>query len=100
MSTILIAVLIAVSVITGGILGLYFLASGTMKGWRTIWFNSIVAFVGGLLPLASDLTDYVKQLDWTQYASPHTAAIIIAVIGAVGILLRFATHGPVGQGQQ
>ena len=57
-----------------------------MKGFRTLILNAVIVIVGALLPWAAGI-------DWTQYVSAQTAALIV---GGLNIALRCWTTTPVG----
>lgn len=57
-----------------------------MKGYRTLAFNGVIVALGALLP-------WVAGIDWTQYVSAPTAALIV---GAANIGLRLVTSTAVG----
>ncbi len=58
-----------------------------MKGWKTLAFNGLAVIGGAALTWAAGI-------DWTQYASP-TAAMLI--VGAVNVALRLVTNTAPGQ---
>ncbi|HUQ36785.1 MAG TPA: hypothetical protein VM144_10470 [Aestuariivirga sp.] len=79
----------------------FILFSPMLKGWRTQIFGYLTMGVGGLLPLAGELVDYLQTLDWRQYvlASDRKNLAVLAIVGALGftaIVLRHMTTGPVG----
>lgn len=76
-----------------------------LKGWRT-QITGWLATVGlGVLPLFSQITEYLQSLDWRQYLlndGDHKNLAVIAipaVLGLLMIVLRFMTTGPVGTKQ-
>lgn len=58
-----------------------------MTGYKTLIWNALLVIVGALLP-------WLAGVEWTQYASPTVAAIIVA---AVNVLLRVWTTTPIGK---
>jgi hypothetical protein len=58
-----------------------------MKGYRTLAING--ATVAGLAEL-----QWAAGIDWTQYASPTAAMLILA---GINMALRFATTTAVGK---
>ncbi len=73
-----------------------------LKGWRTQILGWLTAIGGAGLPLVSQLTEYLQGLDWRQYilnAGDHKNLAVVAIpaaLGALIIILRFMTTGPVG----
>lgn len=65
----------------------------TLKGWKTLVFGSVVATTG----MVADLLDALKAIDISPLLPPSYAVKIIAAIGVITIMLRFATTGRVGQ---
>ena len=79
----------------------FILFSPMLKGWRTQIFGYLTMGVGGLLPLAGDLVDYLQTLDWRQYvlASDRKNLAVLAIVGGLGftaVVLRHMTTGRVG----
>lgn len=81
--------------------------SPMFKGYRTQIAASLTAMIGGLLPMlhdflapilpyASDVVTYLKDLDWREYVSAEKAPWIILGTGVVFYILRRMTTGPVG----
>jgi hypothetical protein len=68
-----------------------------LKSWRTIIFNAVVAGLGGVLPLLSELLPFLQGLNWTQYVTENAVPWVVLGVGVAGIMLRYATSGPVGQ---
>lgn len=93
-------VLLGIAILLG-----FFLFHPALKGWRTQILGGITAFGGGLLPLVSQITDYLQTLDWRQYVlnfSDRKNLLVIAIPGVLGLLiiiLRWMTTGPVGTKQ-
>lgn len=73
-----------------------------LKGWRTNILGSITTGGLGLLPLVSQVTEYLQGLDWRQYvlnAGDKKNLLVLAIPGVLGLLiiiLRWMTTGPVG----
>lgn len=67
-----------------------------LKGFRTQIFGSVVAVVGGVVPLAADLLGYLQAQDLAQIMPPKYAPLVMLVIGLIVIVLRWMTTGPVG----
>lgn len=65
----------------------------TLKGWKTIAFGALVAGAG----ITADILDALQAVDLAPLLPPAHAVKIIAIIGVVTIMLRFATTGRVGQ---
>ena len=65
----------------------------TLKGWKTLAFGSAVAASG----MIADLLDALQAIDISPLLPPSYAVKIIAAIGVITIMLRFATTGRVGQ---
>jgi hypothetical protein len=61
----------------------------TLKGWKTLVFGSVVATTG----MVADLLDALKAIDISPLLPPSYAVKIIAAIGVITIMLRFATTG-------
>jgi hypothetical protein len=59
---------------------------GTLKGWRTILFNSAVAVVGVL-----------ATVSWPDMIPPQYAGAVVAAIGFLNMYLRSVTNTPAGQ---
>ena len=95
------------------ILGLLFVAlafilfSPGLKGFRTQIAAALTAGIGGLLPVihdfaatvmpyASDVVTYLKDLDWRQYVSPQSAPYIMIGLGVVFYILRRMTSTAIG----
>lgn len=76
-----------------------------LKGWRTNILGAVTTGGLGLLPLVSQITEYLKGLDWRQYvlnAGDHKNLMVVAIPGVLGLLiiiLRWMTTGPVGAKQ-
>ena len=79
-----------------------------LQGRRTQIAASLTAMLGGILPMlhdflvpilpyASDVVTYLKDLDWRQYVSADKAPWIILGTGVVFYILRRMTTGPVGE---
>jgi lysozyme family protein len=64
-----------------------------LKGWKTLVFGALVAGSG----IAADILDALQAIDLTPLLPPAYAVKIIAIIGILTIVLRFATTGRVGQ---
>lgn len=73
--------------------GLCSVACRTLKGWKTVVFGTAVAVTG----MAADLLDALQAIDISPLLPPTYAVKIIAAIGIVTIMLRFATTGRIGQ---
>lgn len=82
-----------VALIVGGVI----LALPQFRGWRTMIFNSIVTGVLGVLPVLAETTGFLQTLDWSKYVGPDQVPWIMLAVGLIGIWLRWATKGPVGQ---
>lgn len=67
------------------------------KGYRTIVFNAVVAGVGAIMPMLSEIFGFAQGLDWTKYVTENAVPWVILGIGVGGIILRYATKGPVGK---
>jgi len=65
----------------------------TLKGWKTLIFGTLVAGSG----IAADILEALQAVDLAPLLPPAYAVKIIAVIGILTIVLRFATTGRVGQ---
>src|SRR5687767_11405988 len=95
------------------ILGLIAVAVGVvlfspwLKGRRTQIAASLTAMLGGVLPMmheflapilpyASDVVTYLKDLDWRQYVSADKAPWIMLGMGVVFYILRRMTTTPPG----
>ena len=85
----------------------YVVFSDRFKGYRTQIAASLTAGIGGALPLvhdfmgtllpyASDVVTYLRDLDWRQYASAETVPYIMLGLGVGFYVLRRMTTGPVG----
>ena len=79
----------------------FVLLSPWLKGWRTQIFGSMTVIWGALVPLLTQITDYLQTLDWRQYLLnfDRNNLAILGVIGGLGIMaiiLRYITTGPVG----
>lgn len=74
-----------------------------LKGYRTLILGWVTTVGGALLPLASQITEYLQTLDWRQYVlegGDKRNLTILAITGGLGVLfivLRYLTTGPVGQ---
>lgn len=60
-------------------------AAPTGKGYRTIW-------VGALLVILPPLTEYLVNLDWTQYLGPYGFIAGTAIGGLSMIVMRAITE--------
>ena len=85
----------------------YVVFSDRFKGYRTQIAASLTAGIGGVLPMlhdvmgtllpyASDVVTYLRDLDWRQYVSAEKAPWVILGMGIVFYILRRMTTGPVG----
>lgn len=64
-----------------------------LKGWKTLVFGAVVAAAG----VTADILDALQAVDLAPLLPPAYAVKIIAIIGVLTIILRFATTGRVGQ---
>jgi lysozyme family protein len=64
-----------------------------LKGWKTLAFGALVVGSG----VAADILDALQAIDLAPLLPPAYAVKIIAIIGIVTVVLRFATTGRVGQ---
>lgn len=89
------------------ILGLLFVAvafvlfSPSLKGFRTQIFGWLTVSFGAVVPLLTQITDYLQTLDWRQYLlnfdRKNIAVLgVVGGLGVVAIILRYMTTGPVG----
>jgi len=67
------------------------------KGYKTIIFNGLLAAFGAITPMLADTFGFMQGLDWTKYVSENAVPWMVLGIGVGGIILRYATKGPVGQ---
>lgn len=79
----------------------FVLFSSKLKGLRTQIFGAMTVIWGAVVPLLSQITDYLQTLDWRQYLMNFEKKniAILAVVGGLGIMaiiLRYITTGPVG----
>lgn len=65
----------------------------TLKGWKTLVFGALVTGFG----IAADILDALQSVDLAPLLPPAHAVKIIAIIGIITIVLRFATTGRVGR---
>jgi lysozyme family protein len=65
----------------------------TLKGWKTVVFGVLVTGAG----IAAEILDALQAIDLAPLLPPAYAVKIIAIIGVVTIVLRFATTGRVGR---
>lgn len=90
------------------ILGLLIVALGfvlfspALKGFRTQLFGALTVLWGAIIPLLTQITDYLQTLDWRQYLMNFDKSnlAILGVVGGLGIMaiiLRFMTTTPVGK---
>lgn len=80
----------------------FFLFHPAMKGYRTQVFGYVVGIGGAVVPLATQIFEYLQDLDWRQYVlegDKKNLAIlgVTAGLGVMVIVLRYMTTGPVGQ---
>lgn len=74
-----------------------------LKGVRTLIAGWLTVIGAGVVPLLTQITDYLKGLDWRQYVlswSDKQNLLVLAIPTGLGILfivLRYLTTGPVGQ---
>ena len=68
-----------------------------LKGWRTIVLNAAVAGFAGVAPLLSEVLPFLQGLDWTKYVTENAVPWVMLGVGLAGIILRYATSGPVGK---
>ncbi len=78
-----------------------FLVIPYFKGYRTQVFGWIVAMGGAVVPLLTQVFEYLQTLDWRQYIleGDRKNMTVLAITGGIGVLiivLRFMTTGPVG----
>lgn len=67
------------------------------KGYRTIIFNGFVAVFGAIMPMLAEIFGFAQGLDWTKYVTENAVPWVVLGIGVGGIVLRYATKGPVGK---
>jgi hypothetical protein len=71
-----------------------------LKGLRTRIFGALVTAAGAIVPLATQIAEYLQTLDWRQYileGGDRKNIIVLAIIGGIGvmiIILRQMTKGP------
>ena len=80
----------------------FVLFSPGLKGFRTQIFGALTVIWGAVVPLLTQITDYLQTLDWRQYLLnfDRKNIAILAVIGGLGvmaIILRYMTTTPVGK---
>lgn len=84
---------------------LVFIFHPALKGWRTVvlgWFSTVGL---GIVPFLTQVTDYLKGLDWRQYVLSWgdkqnlLVLLIPGVLGLLIVILRYKTTGPVGTKQ-
>lgn len=74
-----------------------------LKGTRTLIAGWLTTVGLGIVPLLTQITDYLKALDWRQYVlsfGDKQNLLILAIptgLGVLFIILRYLTDGPVGQ---
>lgn len=66
------------------------------KGYRTIIYNGLIAVLAGVTPMLSETFGFMQGLDWTKYVTENAVPWVVLGIGVGGIVLRYATKGPVG----
>lgn len=79
----------------------FVLFSPRLKGFRTQVFGYLTVAFGAIVPLLSQITDYLQTLDWRQYLlnfdKKNLAVLgVIGGLGVIAIILRHLTTGPVG----
>lgn len=62
-----------------------------LKGYRTLLFNLAI--------LGLAVTDYLVGFDFSIFASPRIAAVLILGITLINIILRFFTTTVIGKSQ-
>ena len=77
----------------------FVLFSPWLKGFRTQIFGALTVTWGALIPLLTQITDYLQTLDWRQYLlnfDRNNLAIlgVIGGLGVIAIILRYMTTGP------
>lgn len=69
-----------------------------LKGFRTKIFGYFVTVIGAIVPLITQITEYLQTLDWRQYilnGQDTSNMKILAVTASLGILiiiLRYMTN--------
>jgi glycerol-3-phosphate acyltransferase PlsY len=67
------------------------------KSYRTVAYGWLTAAWAAILPIAGDITGYLKDLDWRQYVAPEQAPWVILAVTILFITLRHRTNSAVGQ---
>ena len=80
----------------------FFLLHPAMKGYRTQAFGLLTVAGGAIVPLATQVFEYLQTLDWRQYVldGDKKNLVILGVTAGLGVMvivLRYMTTGPVGQ---
>jgi hypothetical protein len=63
-----------------------------LKGWKTIWINSVVGIPSTLYYLWMEFSG----VDFTPLIPAKYVALFLVVNSVIGVILRIITTGPVG----
>ncbi len=63
-----------------------------LKGWKTVWVNSIVGVPSTLLFLWTEFS----SVDFTPLIPAKYVALFLVLNSVLGVILRICTTGPVG----
>jgi hypothetical protein len=66
----------------------------TLKGWRTIAFNALVALGVAVPAMVAYLAD---DTSWSRYLPDGAGIVAIILVNLANIFLRFFTSTPVGK---
>ncbi|MEQ1519710.1 MAG: hypothetical protein ABL936_00395 [Aestuariivirga sp.] len=77
----------------------FVLFSPWLKGFRTQIFGGLTVSFGAIVPLLTQITDYLQTLDWRQYLLnfDRKNVAVLGVVGGLGVMaivLRYMTTGP------
>lgn len=66
----------------------------TLKGWKTVGFNTAALVLPGILGLGGELLN-VPEIQ--GLIPPHYVPLYMAGVGVANVLLRYVTTSPVGK---
>ena len=80
----------------------FIIFSPMFKSYRTIIAGWLATIMGAVLPLASQITEYLQELDWRTYvlSTDRKNLIVLGIVGGLGVLmvvLRHMTNSKVGE---